>query len=74
VERLTSAKEDLRGQLRDKDNELAGAKSEASRYQIQYIRSAEVLRDEVLELLAQCNLEVPQLRFLSAPSDLFMSG
>jgi hypothetical protein len=59
VERLTSAKEDLSGQLREKDTELVGAKSEASRlddvlerYQTQHIRSVEVLRDEVLKLLA----------------------
>jgi chromosome segregation ATPase len=31
VERLTSAKEDLSGQLCDKDTKLAGVKSEASR-------------------------------------------
>jgi chromosome segregation ATPase len=81
VERLTSAKEDLSGQLRDKDTELAGAKREESRqndvlerYRTQHIRSAEVLRDEVLELLAQCNLEAPRPHFLSAPSGLSMSG
>jgi hypothetical protein len=31
VERMTNAKEDLSGQLRDKDTKPAGAKSEASR-------------------------------------------
>jgi chromosome segregation ATPase len=81
VERLTSAKKDLSGQLRDKNTELAGTKSEASclndvleRYWTQHIRSAEVLCDEVLELLAQCNLEAPQPHFLSASSALFRSG
>jgi hypothetical protein len=60
VERLTSAKEDLTGQLRDKDTELASVKDETyhvanalGRYQSQHIRSAEMLRDDVLELLAQ---------------------
>jgi chromosome segregation ATPase len=66
VERLTSAKEDVTGQLRDKGTELASAKGEIDhlanaleRYQTQHIRSAEMLRDDVLELLAQCNLEAP---------------
>jgi chromosome segregation ATPase len=70
VERLTSAKEDLSGQLRDKDAELVGVKSEASRlndvlerYRTQHIRSVEVLRSEVLELLAQCDLEAPPISF-----------
>jgi hypothetical protein len=70
VERLTSTKEDLSGQLRDKDTELVDAKSEASRlndvlerYRTQHIRSAEVLHDEVLELLGQCNLEAPPTSF-----------
>jgi predicted RNase H-like nuclease (RuvC/YqgF family) len=63
VERLTSAK-DLSGKLRDKDAELADTKNEASclndvleRYRTQHIRNVEVLRSEVLELLAQCNLQ-----------------
>jgi hypothetical protein len=70
VERLTSTKEDLSGQLRDKDTELASVKGEAShlndvleRYRTQHIRSAEVLHDEVLELLGQCNLEAPPTSF-----------
>jgi chromosome segregation ATPase len=70
VERLTSVKEDLSGQLHDKDAELAGAKSEASRlndvlerYRTQHIQSAEVLSSEVLEPLAQCNLEAPPTSF-----------
>jgi hypothetical protein len=70
MERLTSAKEDLSGQLCDKDAELAGTKSEArclndvlERYRTQHIRSEEVLRSEVLELLEQCNLEAPPTSF-----------
>jgi hypothetical protein len=70
VDWLTSVKGDLCSQLRDKDIELADAKSEAShlkdvleRYRTQHIRSAEVLSDEVLELLAQCNLEAPPTSF-----------
>jgi hypothetical protein len=58
VERLASAKEDLSVQLRNKDTELTDAKNEAGRlnsvlerYRIEHIRSAEVLRSEVLELL-----------------------
>jgi hypothetical protein len=70
VERLTCAKEDLSGQLCDRNTKLASAKGEASRlndvlerYWTQHIRSAEVLRDEVLELLAQCNLEASPTSF-----------
>jgi hypothetical protein len=66
VERLTGAKEDPTSQLRDKDTELVSAKGETyhvanalGRYRSLHIRSAEMLRDDVLELLAQCNLEAP---------------
>jgi hypothetical protein len=57
-------------QLRNKEAELVDAKNEAGRlndilerYQTQHIRSAEVLRSEVLELLAQCNLDAPPTAF-----------
>jgi hypothetical protein len=70
VERLASAKEDLSVQLRNKDTELTDAKNEAGRlnsvlerYRIEHIRSAEVLRSEVLELLEQCNLDAPPTSF-----------
>jgi hypothetical protein len=66
--RLASAKEDLSIQLRNKDAELINAKNEAGRlgsvlerYRTEHIRSAEVL--EVLELLAQCNLDAPPTSF-----------
>jgi hypothetical protein len=68
VERLASAKEDLGVQLCNKDAELADAKNEVGRpnsvlerYRTQHIRSAEVLRSVVLELLAQCNLLTPKI-------------
>jgi hypothetical protein len=70
VERLASAKEDLSVQLRNKDAELTDAKNEAGRlggvleqYRTEHIRSTEVLRSEVLELLAQCNLDAPPTSF-----------
>jgi hypothetical protein len=70
VERLASAKEDLSVQLRNKDAELADAKNEAGRlndvlerYRTEHIRSEEVLCSEVLELLAQCNLDAPPTSF-----------
>jgi hypothetical protein len=70
VERLASAKEDLSVQLRNKDAELADAKNEAGRlndvlerYHTEHIRSEEVLCSEVLELLAQCNLDAPPTSF-----------
>jgi hypothetical protein len=66
VERLANAKEDLSAQLRNKDAELTDAENEAGRfcsvlerYRTEHIRSTEVLRSEVLELLAQCNLDAP---------------
>jgi hypothetical protein len=70
IERLASAKEDLSVQLRNKDAELADAKNEEGRlsrvmewYRTEHIRSVKVLRSEVLELLAQCNLDAPQTSF-----------
>jgi hypothetical protein len=70
VERLASAKEDLNAQLHNKGVELTNAKNEAGRlndvlerYRTQHIRSAEVLHSEVLELLAQCNLDAPPTSF-----------
>jgi hypothetical protein len=70
VERLASAKEDLSIQLRNKDVELTDARNKASRlggvlerYRTEHIRSAEVLHSEVLELLAQCNLDAPPTSF-----------
>jgi hypothetical protein len=81
VERLASAKEDLSIQLCNKDVELTDAKNEASRlsrvlerYRTEHIRSTEVLRSKVLEVLAQCNLDAPPTSFPSAPSGPFMSG
>jgi hypothetical protein len=70
VERLASVKEELSVQLRNKDAELADAKNEAGRlngvlerYRTQHIQSTKVLRSEVLELLAQCNLDAPPTAF-----------
>jgi hypothetical protein len=64
VERLANAKEDLSIQLSRTDVELTDAKNDAGRlggvlerYRTEHIQSAEVLRSEVLELLAQCNLD-----------------
>jgi predicted RNase H-like nuclease (RuvC/YqgF family) len=80
VEMLTSTKEDLSRQLQDKDTKLVSAKGEASRlndvlerYQTKHIRSAEVLHNELLELLAQCNLEGPPTSFPQCTSDPFTS-
>jgi hypothetical protein len=70
MEKLASAREDLSVQLRNKDTELAEAKSETSRlngvlerYRTEHIRCVEVLRSEVLELLRQCNLDAPPTSF-----------
>jgi chromosome segregation ATPase len=59
VERLANAKEDLSVRLHNKDAELTDAKNEAGQlagvleqYRTEHIHSAEVLRSEVLELLA----------------------
>jgi hypothetical protein len=66
VEVLSSAKEDLRVQLADREAKLAEAQREASelngaleRYRTDHIRGAETLRDDILQLLDQCNLSAP---------------
>jgi hypothetical protein len=66
VEVLSSAKEDLRVQLADREAKLAEVQREASelngaleRYRTDHIRSAETLRDDILQLLDQCNLSAP---------------
>jgi hypothetical protein len=66
VEVLSSAKEDLRVQLADKEAKLAEVQKEASelnetleRYRVDHIRGAERLRDDILQLLDQCNLSAP---------------
>jgi uncharacterized membrane protein YjjP (DUF1212 family) len=71
MERLASAKEDLSVQLCNKDAELDNAKNKVGHlndilesYRTQHVRSAEVLRSEVLELLAQCNLDTLLTTFL----------
>jgi chromosome segregation ATPase len=70
MENLASTKEDLGAQLRDKNAKLAEAQNEMSqlssvleRYRAEHIRSAEILRSEVLELLGQCNLDAPPTAF-----------
>jgi hypothetical protein len=70
MENLTSAREDLDVQLREKDAEVTEAKIETSRltsvlerYRTEHIRCAEILRSEVLELLGQCNLDAPPTLF-----------
>jgi hypothetical protein len=58
VEALASTKEDLHAQLLDKEAKLAEAQKEASQlsdvleqYRAEHIRSAEILRSDMLELL-----------------------
>jgi hypothetical protein len=70
METLSSAKEDLHAQLADKEAKLAEAQKEASelsrtleRYRADHIRSAEALRNDILQLLDQCNLSVPPIPF-----------
>jgi hypothetical protein len=70
VEKLTNTKEDLMGQLCDKDTELANANGETTRlddtlerYQSQHISCAEMLHNDMLELLGQCNLEASPTSF-----------
>lgn len=81
VKRFTSTKEDLTGQLHDKGTELANAKGEMDRlasilegHRTQHIRSAKMLRDDVLELLAQCNLAAPSTSFPDVPWGPYISG
>jgi chromosome segregation ATPase len=66
VEVLSSAKEDLRVQLTDREAKLAEAQRGVSelnealeRYRTDHIRSAEALRNDILQLLEQCNLSAP---------------
>jgi hypothetical protein len=68
METLSSAKEDLHAQLADKEAKLAEAQKEASelsgtleRYRADHIRSAEALRNDILQLLDQCNLSAPPI-------------
>jgi hypothetical protein len=58
VEALSSAKEDLHAQLADREAKLAEAQREASelsgaleRYCTDHIRSAEALRNDILQVL-----------------------
>jgi hypothetical protein len=60
MESLSSAKEDLHAQLADKEAKLTEAQKEAGelsetleRYRIDHIRSAEALRNDILQLLEQ---------------------
>jgi hypothetical protein len=66
VEALSSAKEDLHAQLADREAKLAEAQKEASdlsgaleRYRTDHIQSAEALRNDIVQLLEQCNLSAP---------------
>jgi hypothetical protein len=70
LETLSSAKEDLHAQLADKEAKLAEAQKEASelsetlkRYRTDHIGSAEALRNDILQLLEQCNLNAPPIPF-----------
>jgi hypothetical protein len=70
LETLNSAKEDLHAQLSDEEAKLAEAQKEASelsgtleRYRADHIRSAEALRNDILQLLDQCNLSAPPIPF-----------
>jgi hypothetical protein len=70
METLSNAKEDLHAQLADKEAKLAEAQKEASelsktleRYRADHIQSAEALRLDILQLLAQCNLAAPPIPF-----------
>jgi hypothetical protein len=78
VEVLSSAKEDLHGQLVDKEAKLAEAQKEAGelsgaleRYRADHIRSAETLRTDILGLLGQCNLEAPPIPFPQCTIEAF---
>jgi multidrug efflux pump subunit AcrA (membrane-fusion protein) len=70
MESLSSAKEDLHAQLADNEAKLAEAQKEAGelsgtleRYRTDHIRSAEALRNDILQLLEQCNLSAPPIPF-----------
>jgi uncharacterized coiled-coil protein SlyX len=70
VETLGSAKENLQSRLADMEAKLAEAQEKASglsgtleRYRTDHLRSAEALRNDILQVLEQCNLEAPPIRF-----------
>jgi hypothetical protein len=70
MESLSSAKEDLYAQLAEKEAKLTEAQKEAGelsgtleRYRTDDIRSAEALRNDILQLLEQCNLSAPPIPF-----------
>jgi hypothetical protein len=70
METLSSAKEDLHAQLADKEAKLAEAQKEAGelsrtleRYRADHIRSAEALRNDILQLIDQCNLSALPIPF-----------
>jgi hypothetical protein len=70
VEALGSAKEDLHAQLADREAELAEVQDKAGelsgtleRYRTDHLRSAEVLRNDILQVLEQCNLDAPPVPF-----------
>jgi hypothetical protein len=70
VEALGSAKEDLHARLADREAKLAEAQEKASelsgtleRYRTDHLRSAEVLRNDILQVLEQCNLDAPPVPF-----------
>jgi uncharacterized coiled-coil protein SlyX len=70
VETLGSAKENLQSRLADMEAKLAEAQEKASglsgtleQYRADHLRSAEALRNDILQVLEQCNLEAPPIRF-----------
>jgi hypothetical protein len=70
VEALGSTKEDLHAQLADREAKLAEAQEKASElsgtlewYRTDHLRSAEVLRNDILQVLEQCNLDAPPVPF-----------
>jgi hypothetical protein len=70
VEALSNAREDLHAQLADGEAKLAEVQKEASelsgaleRYRTDHIQSAEALRNDILQLLDQCNLSAPPIPF-----------
>jgi hypothetical protein len=68
----------LHAQLVDKEAKLAKAQKEAGelngtleRYRADHIRSAGTLRDDILELLGQCNLVAPPIPFPNCTVESF---
>jgi hypothetical protein len=47
-------------EAQEKANELSGT---LERYRTEHLRSAEALRTDILQVLEQCNLEAPPIRF-----------